>query len=154
MSFIAVPPAAPVESVIENDGFFPDLDPASARAQMRIDGTVTPERLREALIDAAAAVNDELATWRAAQLTAGHWHLEDVPAATLDGASVLVHRYLRAVRSTAAANLVERHRSYDATADGHQHADRLDTTVDDLRRDAHWAINDLRGQRRTTVELI
>jgi len=77
-----------------------------------------------------------------------------VPASSLNGTSALVQRYLRAVRCLAAANLVERFRSFDTTNDGHLYADRLDATIDDLRRDARWAVRDILGQRRTTVELI
>lgn len=66
MSFVAVsvPPAAPASAVIENDGFFPDIDPSAALARMRIDGTVTPERLTAALTEAAASVNRQLAVWK------------------------------------------------------------------------------------------
>lgn len=154
MSFIAVPPTTPDEAVIENDGFFPDINPATARAQMRIDGTVTTERLTEALVDAMASVNADLDAWKLTHAAAGHATLADVPASSLNGISALVQRYLRAVRCLAAANLVERFRSFDTTNDGHLYADRLDATIDDLRRDARWAVRDILGQRRTTVELI
>lgn len=154
MSFIAVPPTTPDEAVIENDGFFPDINPATARAQMRIDGTVTAERLVDALTEAAASVNQQLAAWKRAQIAAGAWALEDVKADTVGGISVLVQRYRRAVECAAAASLIERHRSFDATNDGHQYADKLESTVEDLRRDSRWAISDILGAARTTIELI
>lgn len=157
-SFIAaapVPtPAQPGGQAIRNDGFFPDIDVDQARAAMRLDGTVTPERLRAALVDAALSVNDELAAWRARQLAAGFAGLGAVPAQWIDGQSRHVHRYLRAVHCTAAAWLIERYRSFDATAAGDRKAEAENTSVDDLRRDARWAISDIAGAPRTTVELI
>ncbi|MBT1538284.1 head completion/stabilization protein [Ralstonia solanacearum] len=157
-SFIAAAPsptpAQPGGQPIGNDGFFPDIDVDQARAAMRLDGTVTPERLRAALVDAALSVNDELAPWKARQLTAGFTALGAVPAQWIDGQSPHVHRYLRAVHCTAAAWLIERYRSFDATAAGDRKAETENTSVDDLRRDARWAIGDIAGAPRTTVELI
>lgn len=154
MSLIAVPPESPEEATIDCGPFLPEIDPADARARMRLDGTVTPERLRTALVEAALSVHDELAGWINEQVAAGHETLAAVPARQIDGESAHVLRFQRAVRCLATANLIERYRSFDATAEGHQRADALDPTVDDLRRDARWAIRDILGARRTTVELI
>lgn len=154
MTFIAVPPAAAVEDPIANGDFFPAIDPVEARKRMRIDGTVTPDRLRDALIEAAITVNAELNTWRITQIAAGYATLTDVPSQEIDGASAHLHRYQRAVRCHAAANLTERLRDYDSTNDGHLQADKLDLTIDNLRRDARWAVSDILGKGRTTVELI
>ncbi|OIT10256.1 head completion/stabilization protein [Ralstonia solanacearum] len=157
-SFIAVAPvpasAQPGGRAIGNDGFFPDIDVDQACAAMRLDGTVTPERLRAALVDAVLSVNDELAAWKARQLAAGFLALGAVPAQQIDGQSRYVHRYLRAVHCTAAAWLIERYRSFDATAAGDRKAEVENTSVDDLRRDARWTISDIAGTPRTTVELI
>lgn len=152
--FIAVPPVANPEAPIDCGTFLPAIDPTDARARMRIDGTVTPERLRSALVEAVTNVADELAAWAEARAIEGYTTLAEVPAATIDGGSALVHRYHRAVRCLATAELIERMRDYDSTNEGHQQADKLSPTIDELRRDASWAINDIRGQRRTTVELI
>lgn len=155
MSFVATtPPRLEHEPPIINDGFWPDIDPAEARARMRLDGTVTAARLRAALVEAIAATNTQLATWQADQVAAGYATLAAVPAPSLDGTSAHAHRYQRAVACTAAATLIERHRSFDATNDGHQYADKLESPIDDLRRDAHWAIADILGRPRSTVELI
>ncbi|KAG0184743.1 hypothetical protein DFQ28_010635 [Apophysomyces sp. BC1034] len=141
-------------SVIANDGWFPDIDLASVRATMRLDGTVTPERLRDALIAAVARANATLAAWRDAQQAAGYARLADVPAAQVDGKSVQLARYRRAICHLVHADLAARYRDFDATASGHAKADALEATVDEARRIAHWALNDLQGMARTTVELI
>lgn len=50
----------------------------------------------------------------------------------LDGESVRVFYYLRAVTSMATATLYERYRGVDASARGDKKADSIDTTVDKL----------------------
>lgn len=153
-SFFAPAPAQAGQNVIANDGFFPDIDVEAAMAAMRQDGTVTPERLRGALVEAVLSVNDGLKVWRAGQLAAGHTALEAVPATQVDGKSAHLHRYLRAVHCEARAGLIERYRDYDATAAGDRKAEALMQAVEDLRRDASWAISDIVGRPRSTVELI
>lgn len=155
MSFIVTsPPPSPVESSIENAPFWPAIDPTHCRGRMRIDGNTTPERLRAALVEAMGAANAELGAWAADQVAAGYATLGAVPAPSIDGTSLQVHRYHHAVCALAAASLIERYRSTDATNDGHQYADRLELSTDDLRRDARWALADIRGAGRSTVELI
>lgn len=153
-SFIATAPAQAGQTLIANDGFFPDIDVAQALVAMRQDGTVTPERFRGALVEAALAVNEELADWKAVQLAAGHGSLQAVPAPQVDGKSAHLHRYFRALYCQTRASLIERYRDYDATASGNKTAEALLQAVEDLRRDARWAISDIRGIPRTTVELI
>ncbi len=155
MSFIVTAPAAPEnETPIDPGPFWPDIGPAAIRTAHRIDGTVTAERLREALIEAIASVNGELAAWRETQQAAGAATLADVPSEIIDTDSIHTHRYKRAVGCLAKAVLTERHPDFDATGKGERKADALDGTIDDLRRDARWAIADILGVRRTTVELI
>ncbi len=56
-------------------------------------------------------------------MAAGFAELGAVPAQWIDGLSRHVHRYLRAVHCTAAAWLIERYRSFDATAAGDRKAE-------------------------------
>ena len=142
------------EPTIENDGFWPAIDPAALRARMRLDGAVAEPRLRAAIIAAVLTANDELTTWKARQLAAGHAKLEDVPAPKVDSKSRLVQLYLRVVTCATAAEVAERYRSYDTAAAGNQRADDLTPSIDELRRDVRWAIRDFLGTPRMTVELI
>jgi len=145
---------AGTEETIENDGFWPSIDPAELRARIRLDGAVAEPRLRAAIVAAILAANGELAAWSAQQQAAGHAKLEDVPAAKVDGKSRLVHLYRRVIACATAAEVAERYRSYDTTAAGNQRADDLTPSIDELRRDVRWAIRDFLGTPRTTVELI
>lgn len=160
MSFIAQAPnpstvtEPPVEPIVENDGWFPDINPAHLRSATRLNGTVTPERLALSLAAAIIAVNSELQAWKAEQLANGYITLEDVSAPKVGDKSIKLYLYQRAVYGTVQADLVDRYRDFDTTGAGDKHADDLMPTADTLRRDVRWAISDLIGIRRTTVELI
>lgn len=157
MSFIANEPAStgdtPNAGIILNDGFFPSINKAHCRAAMRLNGTVTDERLVDALISAMINVNAELAAWKVASIAAGAITVEAMPP-QLGGQSIKATLYRTAVYRTAKADLTERYRDYDTTKSGAHEADELDATVEDDRRAARWAIRDLLGLPRTTVELI
>lgn len=145
---------SPEQVVIRNSAFYPDIDATDLREAMLLDGTVTTARLYEAVLNAIASANADLCTWRIAQQAQGYNSLSAVPAELIDGESILVAHYRRAVYCLAAANLQERFRSFDTTGDGHRAADRLEIPIDGLRRDARWAIRDILGISRSTVELI
>ncbi|OOF45268.1 phage head protein [Rodentibacter trehalosifermentans] len=140
------------DDLISNEPFFPDLSISQCRNQMRIDGTVTEYRLKEALIEAMASVNDELAAFQ--QDNAEYGSLQKIPAPIINGESILVQRYQRAVICLAVANLYERYASYDSTHDGEKKMEQLKDIIDQLRRDARFAISDMLKRRRIDVELI
>jgi hypothetical protein len=156
MNFLGTQPPPPpgAEPELKNDGWFPDIDMAKLRAAARLDGTVTPERLSHSATTAVASVNIELAVYKAQQQALGYASLADVPAQQIGGVSVQIARYLRAVYSGVQADLVERYRDFDTTGAGDKLAEKLELRTDELRRDVRWAISDILGIRRTTVELI
>ncbi len=121
---------------------------------MRLEQTVAPVRLREAIKTGIAETNAELFLWREQQIAGGFSKLADVPADDLDGESVRVFYYLRAVTSMATATLYERYRGVDASAKGDKKADSIDTTVDELWRDMRWAVSRVRDKPRCIVSQI
>lgn len=156
MSFIATEPttAPPTEATtVANDGFFPNIDLQELRGAVRLDGTVTDDRLRNAVAEAIISVNDELATWKAAQQLAGVTSLDQLEP-KIGGEAVQLRRYLTAIYRTVKADLNEQFRNFDATRSGVEAADKLLQMVEDERRAARWAIRDFLGLPRTTVELI
>jgi hypothetical protein len=156
MSFaVTVPAADPADAgEIAAAPFWPSIDPEKMRESHRIDTTVAAPRLLDALVEAMATVNAELSAWRATQIAAGRATLAAVPAEQINEESIHAHRYRRAVGCMAKALLLERYRDYDTTARGDRKADVMVDPIDDLRRDARWAINDIQGRGRSTVELI
>jgi hypothetical protein len=158
MNFIATAPSSttstPTDALtVTNDGFFPDIDLGKLRDTARLDGTVTTTRLRDAAIAAVISVNDELQAWKATQIAAGVAQLADL-GPRIGGVGVQVSRYLTAVYRTAQADLSSRYRTFDATPDGQAKADQLETTIGDDLRAARWAMRDLLGLPRSTIELI
>lgn len=139
---------------VSNDGFWPDIDADNLRASLRLGDTVSDARLEVAIVAAMLSVNRELVGYRDRQILSGHGSAAQVPGEQLAGEPLLIHRYRRAVYCTAGAELAERYRGYDNTARGGDSADALTPSIDEYRRDARWAISDILGQTRTTVELI
>lgn len=151
---VVVPAEPTPESLINSGEFWPDIDPEQCRQEMRLDGTVTPERLRAALIAAITQVQDTLAAWVIEQQDKGCTTLAETTQRIVDGANINEWRFKRAVYCYAAANTMERMRSFDTTAEGHKRADAVTDPIDDHRRDGQWAVSDILGRTRTFVELI
>ena len=139
---------------ISNDVFFPAVNLQTLRLENRIDSTISVERLRAAVIEAMANVNQQLAAFKLYEQGAGNATLKAIVADKINNKSVLEHRYLRAVGCLTKANLIERYRDFDSTTQGNRNADELLPNIDELRRDAYWAIGDMLGAPRSTIELI
>ncbi|EBG2393670.1 head completion/stabilization protein [Salmonella enterica subsp. enterica] len=134
--------------------FWPEILLRDLRLASRIPGRTTTSRLKFVTTEAVAHVTDQLDDWRGIQESAGYSTLADVPARMLNGESVKVYRYRRAVYSTARALILENARDVDTTEKGDRKADALEVQTDDLWRDVRWAIADIRGTQRLFVELV
>ena len=151
--FVASTPTA-TESTIHYMDFYPDIDPALCRDVMRIDSSVTPARLAEALTAAILDVDDDLRAWREQQEENGHSTLADVPAPTINGESRKLSHFKRAVFCLAKAEVTERYRDFDNTLDATQRAEALDQTIDQYRRMARLAVRQILEAPATNIELI
>jgi hypothetical protein len=155
MSLSVTIPARTDDGTPVNVGsWYPEIAPGDVRKAMRLGDTVTADRLRAALIAAIVTVGNDLATWKAAQQSKSELSLADLPAEEIDGESVLVHAWRRAVMSYAAADLCETHAEISATNDGLQRATEVGLPVDQHRRNALHAIRDILGKRRSKIALI
>ncbi|ELS1261517.1 head completion/stabilization protein [Salmonella enterica] len=134
--------------------FWPEILLRDLRLASRIPGRTTTSRLKFVATEAVAHATDQLDDWRGIQESAGYSTLADVPARMLNGESVKVYRYRRAVYSAARALLLENARDVDTTEKGDRKADALEVQTDDLWRDVRWAIADIRGTQRLFVELV
>lgn len=150
--FVAGGSSAPF--TLSNDGFWPDIDADHLRAAQRIPANVTNPRLEVATVAAMISVNRELKAHKLQWLAAGHATLADVPAEQINGQSSLLILYQRAIYCSTSVEVSERYRSFDTTNSGDKNAEELTPTIDELRRDARWAIRDLLGIGRSTIELI
>lgn len=150
--FVGNAPAQPF--TLTNDGFWPDIDADHLRERQRIGGNVTNARLEEAAVAAMISVNRELRTLKLRYMAEGADTLAEVPADQINNESELVHTYRRAIYSEASAEVAERYRNYSATEAGAAKGEAEELSADDYRRDKRFAIRDLLGISRTTVELL
>ncbi|MFM1306444.1 head completion/stabilization protein [Yersinia enterocolitica] len=142
------------KAIIKNDGFWPDIDLNQYREESRQDGTITQPRVIEAALFVINETNDRLSVWRLTQQQRGYLSLAEVPAEKLNEESTRIQLYRTAVFCLMQARLTDRFRGFDTTGAGGKRADSLEPTIDNLRRDAAWAINDIQAINRMTVELI
>ena len=142
------------EGSIKNDGWFPDIKLEDVRDELRLDGTVTVERLKPAVIAAIIHVNKELSLFKQSKQLLGVADLSGVEADKVNDESVLVADYRRAVFCTVKADLIERFRDFDSTAEGNKKVELLVDSAGEQRRNAQWAIQNIKGEPHMTVELI
>jgi len=150
--FLASEPTPP-ETPINSGAFWPEIDLAELREAMRLDGTVTPSRLRMAAISSVASVNSQLREWRLQNELDGYETLAEVPAEEIDGESAHLHSYRTAVYNLTAAMVNERTADFDSTDLGRQKAQEQLQIINDLKRDAGHAIADIQGNPRRNIEL-
>ncbi|MBS2140902.1 head completion/stabilization protein, partial [Escherichia coli] len=125
---VVIPQPAGDEPVIKNTFFFPDIDPKRVRERMRLEQTVAPARLREAIKSGMAETNAELYEYREQKIAAGFTRLADVPADDIDGESIKVFYYERAVCAMATATIFERFRGVDPGVKGKKRAETFPAT--------------------------
>lgn len=155
MTFIATPQTTQSDDKeISSGEFWPAISLADFRAVMRLDGTVTNERLEHAVTNSILQINRELSEWQLVQQSDGHSNLANVSGELINNVNAYVHLYKRAVYCFAKANLVERYNDFDSTAKGTKDSDELNDTTDSLRRDGRIAIRDILDENHVTVELI
>ncbi|MCL1861840.1 MAG: head completion/stabilization protein [Proteobacteria bacterium] len=150
MTFVAAAPAKPAKDLPRHP-FWPAVNPDTFRDVMRVDGTVSTARLIHALTEAVVYINSELKAWRIAREAAGCLSLDAVPD---EDTARLPYLYCRAVYEYATADLMERYLRFDATGDAQQRAEGQAPAIENHRRNAFWAVRDIKGEARSTMELI
>lgn len=95
---------------------------------MRLDGSISNPRLKDAAIAAMLEINEQL---RSLKFKASA--LSELATSTIDGKPNTELLYLRAIHSAIAADINEKYRSYDSTGDGQKRAEELSPTIDEHR---------------------
>lgn len=154
--FVSNPPApaSPENSELSGDGWFPGIDLNDMRDSFRVGSVVTHQRLLEAVEGAWSHISDELWEWRQIQEGEGLSSLKDVSDRKIGDKNRLEKLFTRAVQCSAKAELTETHRDISATAKGDDLAEAKRESADDYRRMAVHAVRDIKGAKRTCVELI
>jgi hypothetical protein len=139
---------------ISNISFFPAINVNDVRKTQRLDGTVTTERLKTAIAGAIIAVNDDLYNWRLTKQAAGITSISNLNDEQINGESKYLLLYKRAVYSWANALLNEQYINFDATAKAKGDIEPNIDSIGNLYRNARYAIRDILGKSRSTMELI
>ena len=141
MGFSATSPV--IDTNVKNlHPFFPDLSTKEFADASRLDGSVTPERMKQALLFAMAKVNRELDSLRFPQLLPIFRSLSEYDE-RLQTNNVFL--YKTAVWNEARASLTEHYRDFDSTSDSTKRGDLLTPQIDAYRRDVRHAINLILG---------
>lgn len=148
------PGKPPITGVLDAGAFWPHIDLAKLRASVDVDGSVTAERLTHAASNALASVVLDLSNWATVQQTAGFGALSSVPATAINGVSVNILRFERAVYAYAKAELAQRYAGADATGRAERGDEGRELQASDYRADALAAVRDILGVARFESELI
>jgi hypothetical protein len=141
MGFSATSPV--IDTTVKNlHPFFPDLSTKEFADASRLDGSVTPERMKQALLFAMAKVNRELDSLRFPQVLPIFRSLSEYDE-RLQTNNVFL--YKTAVWNEARASLTEHYRDFDSTSDSTKRGDLLTPQIDAYRRDVRHAINLILG---------
>lgn len=141
------------DSTVTAGSFWPVISLKDLRLAARITGGVTTTRLMHVTTEAVGHVIEQLEEWQINQQRLGYETLQNVPAAEVNGESMKVYRYRRAVYSIARALVIEGYRDVDTTPKGDKDAASLDLQREDLWRDARWGIADIQRKPRVYAEL-
>ncbi|KFA59057.1 Phage head completion-stabilization protein [Gilliamella apicola] len=153
--FTAIASANEADNIeISNISFFPAINISDVRKTQRLDGTVTTERLKAAITSAIIAVNDDLYSWRITKQAAGITSINDLSDQQINGESKYLLLYKHAVYSWANALLNEQYINFDATAKAKGDIEPNIDSIGNLYRNARYAIRDILGKSRSTMELI
>ena len=139
------------DSFVANELFYPVIDINDFRARRQLDDSHSTDRVVDALQQAIAQVNSELAEWSCAQVKRGYDTLQSVPGAQLGSCNTNILAYNRAVYSTAQAILNRRWWEVSNTTVSANQAtrDSLANACDDLERERWEALQQIRGEPRT-----
>ena len=149
MGFTANGNYTPSQTIIKSDPFYPDIDLDHIRSIVRVDGAVTNERLKQAIIEEVIDVNRLLITLN---FIASYFFVLLLLLFNYQPDTDFL--YLSAVSNGVAAKINENYRNYDSSNAGGKKAEQAECTVDDYRRNKQWALYQLLDQNHTVVELI
>jgi hypothetical protein len=149
MGFVANGNNTPSQIQIKSDPFYPIILLDQIREIVRIDGAVTNERLKQAIIEEVLDINRLLVSLKAKASI-----LSELSTVQINDQPDTDFLYLSAVANGVAAKVNENYRNYDCSNSGAKRADQAECTVDDYRRNKQWAIQHLLGENHSVVELI
>lgn len=143
------------QKIIHSGAFWPEINLDHLRQEMRIDNAITSARLYHAAVATVANVNQQLESLREKAEAVGQTTLAQTNTKQqINGESLPVIRYRRAVYTYTKALLLEAYADHDAAGKTASRADAKQEQAVDNRREGHHAVADLLGRQRVDCELV
>ncbi|KNC95748.1 head completion/stabilization protein [Trabulsiella odontotermitis] len=137
---------------VTNDGWWPDTDVADFQSQRSIPASIKTETVASALLMAIGEANAELAAYQSAQRAKGFSSAKDVTGPSAGGVNQLCAQYLKIIFARAKAELMGEITS--AEREKANPGQQSEDTRDRLLAEASFAIRNIMGHPRVTVDLI
>lgn len=93
-------------SIINNDGFWPDLDLAEFQTERAMSPNIDPTLLRDAIVSSVVEINFSLDKHKTKLINQGFTKANDVGVVSVEGISSTVIIYKKAVFARAKADLI------------------------------------------------
>ena len=135
-----------ISGTIANDGFFPEIDLGHFISVVRLNDTITEERIRYGLAQAILETNDQLEVLK----PNNPFIPDNVPL--IEGVSKQVLLYQKAVYSLTRVTLLQEMRDYDYV--DHGDAPDLQAMIDDEQKRHTNALSALLGKPSKHIRLI
>ncbi len=132
------------DSVVPFDAFYPALSLSHFRKVMRVDDTVSHDRIIEQMQSAILTIAYDIARWRSKQTVN---QLSD-----LDDAKTTAYRM--AVYNRTKALIIENYRDIDTTNDGHAKAESMESRIDSYLQRSREMQRMLTATPRSTIKLV
>lgn len=143
------------ETLIQNDGFWPDMDAGAFERRRGTPAAQDDERIAYAVANAMASVNLELERLKSRYLAEGiakAAELEAFPA--INGKSRVVIQYEAAVFARAKADLLPDFATVHQKKEGDHLAERSLEIKNDLLAESVRILRNMLGHNRSTVDLL
>ena len=143
------------DTIIENDGFWPDLMAGNFERRRGSPGSQDPENIVFALVASISEVNKQLQRLKRKLVELGVSKVCDVDSTPkIEGKNNLVIQYERAVFSRAKADLMPDFATVHQKDAGKDLAERAIDTRSELLAESNRIIRNMMGMNRSSVELI
>lgn len=143
------------DTVITNDGFWPDVNAGDFERLRGTPAAQDEERITYAVVNAVSSVNLQLEALKAGYLLQGIVKAENIEAfPKVAGKNRIVIQYQSAVFARAKADLLPDFSTVHQKKEGDHLAERSLETKNELLAESERIIRNMLGKGRSTVELI
>lgn len=140
------------EIIIQNDGFWPDINIADFQKSRSITAAISADLIRDALLTAISEVNISLERFKTKHIASDVGAVNDINGISSDGINSVTALYKKAVYSRAKADLIG---EFVAISNVKQQIDTNQNEMESkLLAEGTRAIRAILGYRRSSVELI